>query len=116
MDPKVGTTLVELQADNPEGRLRPGAFAQVAFKVSAVPGTVRIPSTALLLGPKGASVAVVDRDRHAQWRPVTIGRDLGPTVEVIHGLSVDDDVIDSPPDALEYGDTVRVAGKGRPSG
>jgi hypothetical protein len=42
---------------------------------------------------------------------VTLGRNLGADVEVLHGLSRSDRVVDSPPDALGSGDVVRIAGE-----
>lgn len=116
VDPGAGTTLIELQTDNPEHRMRPGGYAQVTFDVAAAPGTVRIPSTALVLGQDGTRVAVVDSDHHVRWRTVTIGRDLGAIVEVTHGLTGTDEVIDAPPDVLDDGDAVRIVDTIRSSG
>ena len=41
---------------------------------------------------------------------ITIGRDLGNSVEVSTGLSRDDRVVNNPPDSLEQGNLVRIAG------
>jgi hypothetical protein len=43
-------------------------------------------------------------------KPITVGRDLGPTVDVAAGLAPGDAVIDNPPDSLVNGEVVRVAG------
>lgn len=42
------TLLVELHADNPDGLLQPGAYAQVTFELPTDPNVVRIPTSALL--------------------------------------------------------------------
>jgi hypothetical protein len=42
-------------------------------------------------------------------KPVQIGRDYGSDVEIVHGLTADDNVILSPPDSLKDGIAVRVA-------
>jgi hypothetical protein len=38
-----------------------------------------------------------------------VARDLGSVIEIATGLSADDRVIESPPDGISDGDTVRVA-------
>jgi membrane fusion protein, multidrug efflux system len=45
-------------------------------------------------------------------KPVTVLRDLGSTIEIASGLSATDRVIESPPDGVETGDVVKVAGAG----
>src|SRR5271156_6445267 len=47
------TALVELQGDNPQGKLWPGAFTEVHFHLPADPSTLRIPTTALVFGAHG---------------------------------------------------------------
>ncbi len=79
--------LVELQIDNPDGRLKSGAYAQVAFKLPAAATTTKVASTALLFKQAGPTVAVVGPDGHVKVRPVTIVRDLGLEVEIGAGLS-----------------------------
>lgn len=105
-----GAMLVELQLDNPDGRLKPGAYAQVSFKLPSAATTTKVASTALLFKHDGPTVAVVDANGHVKIRPVTIVRDLGPEVEVGAGLQSGERVIDNPPEALANGDLVRVAG------
>jgi RND family efflux transporter MFP subunit len=105
-----GAMLVELQIDNPDGRLKPGAYAQVAFKLPAATTTTKAPSTAILFKHDGPTVAVVGADGHVKIRPITIARDLGTEVEIGSGLQPGEKVIDNPPEALVDGDLVRVAG------
>lgn len=101
--------LVELQADNPDGKLWPGAYCSVEFQVPANANMVRLPATALVVADQGVQVAVVGPDNKVQLKPVQIGRDLGDSVEVLAGLDPADRVIDSPPDTLMSGDSVTVA-------
>jgi len=105
-----GAMLVELQIDNPDGRLKPGAYAQVSFKLPSAATTTKVASTALLFKHDGPTVAVVGADGHVKIRPVTIVRDLGTEVEIGAGLQSGERVIDNPPEALANGDLVRVAG------
>ena len=107
------TLLVELHADNPDGMLQPGAYAQVKFNLSADPSAVvRIPTSALMFREDGLQVAVLGPGDKVELQRVTLGPILGTEVEVVKGLSASDRVINSPPDSLAAGDVVRV---GEPS-
>jgi len=104
------TLLVELHADNPDGLLQPGAYAQVKFNLSDDPsGVVRIPTSALVFREDGLQVATVGPGDKVELKAVTLGRNLGTEVEVVKGLLASDRVINSPPDSLSAGDVVHVA-------
>jgi RND family efflux transporter MFP subunit len=103
------TSLVELQADNPAGKLWPGAFAEVHFHIPADSNTLSIPTTALIFGAQGLQVAVVDGNDRVALKPVVLGRNLGNRVEVQSGLSMEDRLVDSPLESTQNGDLVRVA-------
>ncbi|WP_189042767.1 efflux RND transporter periplasmic adaptor subunit [Aliidongia dinghuensis] len=100
--------LVELQADNPDGRLAAGTYCEVQFQVPGDPHVVRLPATALVPVDKGVEVAVVGPDDKVAMTPIKLGRDFGDTVEVTAGLKPTDRVIDSPAETLQAGDAVRV--------
>jgi membrane fusion protein (multidrug efflux system) len=104
------TALIELQADNPDGKLWPGAFTEVQFHIPSDPGTLRIPSTALIFGANGMRVAAVDANNKVVLKPVRLGRDLGNRVEIQSGLSLSDRLIDNPQESIEAGAIVRIAG------
>jgi len=112
VDAQSGAVLVELQADNGDGALKPGAFAQVSFSIATL-GGLRLPGSAILYGDKGPTVAVVDRAGNVTVKPVTIARDEGNVVEVSAGVTPADRVIDTPPDAIRSGDVVRVQAAAR---
>jgi RND family efflux transporter MFP subunit len=109
VDPQSGTVLVELQADNRDRALKPGAYAQAAFPLTGASGAVTLPASALITGQKGTQVAVVDSDGKAHLKAITIGHDQGDTIQVSAGLSATDRVIDNPPDSLADGDPVQLA-------
>jgi RND family efflux transporter MFP subunit len=110
------TLLVELHADNPDGQLQPGAYAQVNFKLPSNPDVVHVPTSALLFREQGMEVATVGPGDKIELKPVTLGRNLGTEVEVLTGLTLADRVVNSPPDSLAAGDVVRIAGQqGGPS-
>ncbi|PTQ13120.1 efflux transporter periplasmic adaptor subunit [Sphingomonas oleivorans] len=110
VDVQSGTVLVELQADNDDRALKPGAYAQVKFPIAAAAGSVRLPSSALIFREEGPMVAIVDNRGIVTLKPVTIGRDEGREVEVTAGLTGRERIIDTPPDAIATGDHVRVQG------
>lgn len=104
------TVLVELQADNPDGRLWPGTYADVHFSLPPDANLFRLPASALLFRAQGLQIAVVNADGKVALKRIQIARDLGTEVEVNGGVQATDRVIDSPSDSLADGDTVRVAG------
>ncbi|MDB5738070.1 MAG: efflux transporter periplasmic adaptor subunit [Sphingomonas bacterium] len=109
VDQASGTVLVELQAANGDGALKPGAYAQVKFPLAGASGSVQVPASAILYRSDGTLVAVVDGTGHARLHPIVIGRDSGDLLEVTAGLSANDRVIDSPPDSISNGDPVKIA-------
>jgi RND family efflux transporter MFP subunit len=100
---------VELQADNAEGKFFGGSYCNVHFELPSDPNLVKLPSTALVTGNQGTQVAVLDGNNKVVLKNVQLGRDLGDSVEITAGLSPSDRVINSPPETLAAGDTVRVA-------
>jgi len=100
--------LVELQADNTDGKFYAGAYCQVHFELPRDPDMVRLPATALILANKGAQVALLGADGKVRLKAVTLGRDFGDSVEVSAGLAPTDRVIDSPPETLQDGAQVRL--------
>ena len=105
------TLLVELHADNPDGLLQPGAYAQVDFELPSNPNVVQVPTSALIFREHGMEVAIIGAGDKIELKPVTLGRNLGTEVEVVKGLTLSDRVVNSPPDSLADGDTVRIAGQ-----
>ncbi|MGI4878658.1 MAG: efflux RND transporter periplasmic adaptor subunit [Janthinobacterium lividum] len=107
VDLQSGTVLVELQADNPDRALKPGAYVQVTFPVGAAAGSVHLPASTLIFREAGPTVAVVGADDRVTLKSVTVGRDEGSQIEVTSGLTGNERIIDTPPDALSNGDKVR---------
>lgn len=112
IDTANGTLLLQLQIDNSDGALKPGAYAQVKFDLPGQSNLVQVPASALTFRHSGMAVAVVGPGSRAIIKPVSIARDYGSSVEVNAGLSANEKVIDNPPDSLNSGDLVRVPGAG----
>jgi RND family efflux transporter MFP subunit len=108
IDPASRTLNVEVDVDNPTGKLMPGAYVFVHLKVPATSGSVTIPSNTLLFRAEGLRAGVV-RDGKVRLTPVTIGHDYGATVEITSGLNPQDAVVIDPSDSLEDGAKVEIA-------
>jgi RND family efflux transporter MFP subunit len=111
LDPTARTLQVELQLDNRDGALYPGAYAQVHFKLPASAETLRLPANTVLFRAAGLQVATVDADQHVKLKSIVQGRDFGKTIEVLSGIDRNDDVILNPSDSILDGDAVRRAQK-----
>lgn len=102
------TLRVEVDVDNPTGRLLPGAYAFVHLKLPSAASAVVVPTNTLLFRAEGLRVAVV-RDGQSKLVPVTIGHDYGSSVEVLAGLTAADSVILDPSDSIMDGSPVKIA-------
>jgi RND family efflux transporter MFP subunit len=106
IDPASRTLLTEVDVDNQDGRLMPGAYAFVHLKLPKQIRSVTIPANTLLFRSEGLTVGIVHNGQ-AELVPVRIGRDYGATVEVVAGLEPTDSVIVDPPDSLVSGTPVQ---------
>ena len=111
IDASTRTLLAQLVIDNKNGELLPGAYAEVHFHLppGAAGPIFKLPANVLLFRSDGLHVGTVDANNHVVLKTVEVGRDFGSDVEIIHGLSADDNVILSPPDSLTEGMAVRLA-------
>jgi RND family efflux transporter MFP subunit len=107
IDPLSRTLRVEVDIDNPNALLLPGAYVFVHLPLPADFQSLTIPSNALLFRKEGLRVGVV-RDGHVQLVPISIGHDYGDTVEVTAGLTRTDQVVLNPSDSLVSGTRVEI--------
>jgi RND family efflux transporter MFP subunit len=101
------TLLTEIEVDNPNGQLMPGAYVVVHLTLPDQVRSVTVPANTLLFRSEGLRVGVVQNGQ-AELIPITIGRDYGDTVEVVSGLQSTDAVIVNPRDSLITGTPVRI--------
>jgi membrane fusion protein, multidrug efflux system len=113
IDPATRTMLTEIDVPNHEGKLMPGAYAQLHFAVPIQIERISIPVNAILFRAEGPRVAVVGADQKVHLKSIIIGRDFGIKVEILGGLDPADQIVVNPSDSLEEGQQVRVkAGAG----
>jgi membrane fusion protein (multidrug efflux system) len=78
---------------NPEGRLHPGQFVRVTLSGATRPDAVLVPQRAVLEGPQGKFVYVVDEKSAAQPRAVEVGEWAGSDWIITGGLKAGERVI-----------------------
>lgn len=108
LSPDSRTLLVELQVDNSKGEILAGTYGQVRFTEAKLDAALTLPSNVLLFRAEGTQVGLVRDDSTVELRNITLGRDFGPTLEVLAGVSPTDRVILNPPDSLVADIKVRV--------
>jgi HlyD family secretion protein len=90
-----GNTTVEIrvEADNKDGRLRPGSSVRVEIVARTVPNALVIPQAAVLTSPQGATYAIlIDKENKPHLRKVAVGiRDAGKA-QITDGLGSGDRV------------------------
>jgi membrane fusion protein (multidrug efflux system) len=90
---QTGTSDARAELPNPEGRLRPGQFVRVTLNGATRPNAVLVPQRAVLEGPQGKFVYVVDEKSTAQARPVEVGEWAGSDWIITGGLKPGERVI-----------------------
>jgi len=106
IDPASRTLLVELTVPNADGRLMPGMYAQVMFKLHREAQPLLMPSNALLIRSEGTLVAFVGKDGVVRYRKVQVGRDFGTEIEINAGLEEGDTVMSNPGTVIREGQKV----------
>lgn len=88
-----GTSEARAELPNPDMALRPGQFVRVRLSGAMRPAAYKIPQRAILEGPQGKFVYVVDADNKAAIRPIDVGEWTGEHWVVTKGLDAGDNVI-----------------------
>jgi RND family efflux transporter MFP subunit len=99
---------IEVRLPNPDGKLRPGAYVQVAVHGESHT-RLMVPGNALLFRAEGPQVAVVDPNGIVKLHSIVIAQDLGQSLELSGGIAPTDRVIINPSDSVADGDHVEIA-------
>jgi multidrug efflux system membrane fusion protein len=108
IDPVTRTMQIEITQPNGDGKLMPGAYAQVTLSTD-MSAALTVPSNTLLFRKDGPTIAVVLPDGRVRLQSVRIGQDYGRTVEIIGGLQGSEQLIVNPSDSIEDGEQVVIA-------
>ncbi|WLQ16213.1 efflux RND transporter periplasmic adaptor subunit [Hahella aquimaris] len=102
VDPNTRNVRVQATLDNPEGKLRPGMFVALEMILAQARDVLFIPSTAVLHGPYGSSVYIVDEGEAKdggdaplvlRQQLVRLGETQGDFVIVVEGVKPGDRVV-----------------------
>jgi RND family efflux transporter MFP subunit len=111
IDSSSRTLNVEVDVDNKDGKLLPGAYVFVHFKIPVQSQLLSVPSNALIFRSEGMQVAIV-RDGKVHLQHVAIAKDNGKSVEIANGLGANDAIILNPSDSIAEGQQVDVSSSG----
>jgi len=109
ISPATGTREARAELPNPEGALRPGQFVRVILRGAVIPNAVTVPQRAVLEGPQGKFVYVIDDKGTAQPRPVEAGEWTGGDWVISAGLKEGERVITDGVMKIGPGAPVKVA-------
>ncbi len=101
------TLLVEIDVNNPTGTLLSGSYAEVHLAVPTQAATLLLPVNTLIFRSEGLRVGVV-KDGKVVLTAVTPGHDFGNEIEIVSGLTANDQVIVNPPDSIVSGQAVQI--------
>jgi len=104
-----GTRETRAELPNPGGALKPGEFVRVVLRGATRPNAVTVPQRAVLEGPQGKFVYVVNEKSQAEPRPVEAGEWAGQSWIITSGLKPGERVIVDGVMRLGPGAPVRIA-------
>jgi RND family efflux transporter MFP subunit len=107
LDPATKTMLTEIEIPNPDGEVRPGAYAGVQLELERKQNALLVAVQALLVEKAGTSVFTVV-DGKAKKNPVQVGFNDGTNVEIVGGIQADQAVILLGKQALNDGQPVNL--------
>ena len=106
-NPETRTAVTELTVENSDHAIWPGSYVDVEFQIPAATGVMIVPEQALIFRAAGIQVAIVDAQQRVHLRSVTLGENLGETVQITSGLSAADRLVNNPSAGLLEGAHVR---------
>ncbi len=111
VSPTTGTREARAELPNPQRVLRPGEFVRVILRGATRPNALTVPQRAVLEGPQGKFVYVVNEKNQAEPRPIEVGDWAGDSWVINNGIKPGDRVIVEGLMRLGPGAPVRVADK-----
>jgi membrane fusion protein (multidrug efflux system) len=106
-----GTSEARAELPNKDGTLRPGQFVRVILRGAERPDAILVPQRAVLEGPQGKFVYVVNEKNLAEPRPVVVGEWVGDDWIIARGLQGGERVITDGVMKIGPGAPVQVAEK-----
>jgi RND family efflux transporter MFP subunit len=100
------TQRTEVDIPNTDLALEPGMYVRVTFDLNQR-GLLEVPAAAILYKPGGLQVAVIDANGKVDFRPITVAKDNGDSVELATGVQRGDRVALNISTAIVQGETVK---------
>ena len=110
VDPTTGTIKLKGTFQNASQGLWPGLFVTVMLSLTTDENVLVVPATAVQPSASGQYVYVVNPDRTAQVRPVTVARQSGEDMIIAQGLAAGEEVVIDGQLRLTPGSQVSIAG------
>lgn len=111
INPGTRSIIIRAVLDNPDGKLRPGMFAEVHTLLSQRDDVLTVPEQAILYAPYGDSVFLIhekDDEKIVKRQPVTTGTVRDGRIEIIDGLEAGDEVVSAGQVKLRNDQPVRI--------
>ena len=100
---------VEIHLANPDGLIRRGMYGKVTIILDKAAKVISIPTSCLIgRAGDGRGTVLIVRDGAVRRTAIKIGMDNGKRVEVIGGLTTNDEVVLAPPSSLSENTEVHV--------
>ena len=101
------TLLTEIDIANPDDAISAGVYCTVELHIPRKAPSFVVPADAIFFNRNGMQVAVIN-DGKAEFRKISVKRDLGTRVEVDSGIRAGDQVVLNPPVNLGDGSKVQL--------
>jgi RND family efflux transporter MFP subunit len=115
-DPGTRTLLTQVDIPNQSHGLLPGMFVYVSLKIGPSGTRWRVPATAVIFNAQGTRVAIVGAGNKLHFQKVTLGRDLGTSIDIQAGLNGNELIVSQPTVSLQEGQLVNPIESKNPSG
>lgn len=106
IDPTTATAKLKAVFDNKDSQLWPNQFVNVHLLLETRKNSTVLPTAAILRGPQGTFVYVVNPDKTVEDRPVTVSLQQGDTTLITAGLNPGDVVVTDGQDKLQRGSRI----------
>ena len=108
VDPLIAAVRVKAQIPNDKLEVLPGQFARVSLNANTLKDVIAVPTQAIVIGPNGRLVYVVDKDDKVTAKPVKATYEYLGT-SVITGINAGDRIVVEGKQNLRTGSKVREA-------
>jgi RND family efflux transporter MFP subunit len=108
MDPATGTIAIRAEFDNVKNLLIPGEYVNVLVTLTQPKLLPTVPQAAVLVNQQGYYVLVVDRQKVANVRQITIGKAVGAMWAVESGLAAGEQVVVEGIQKVKPGEPVQI--------